>query len=193
MTAPRSPRATLTIPAALSVMVLSACSPSQPSADAGDAASDSAMATCDPWATDASPPAASVRPRIDLSPCPPTTGGARGSSCTTATGCTVIYDEPQDTEFAASFVTCRVSDGRCLVTFDSAGAPIYEPCPTADLPLNCYNNVALVDVRASNFVCGANQPCSIEGSFGQRTVSVQRTIDGALSRTACPTECLPAA
>lgn len=192
MLVPRSTRATITIPAALSVIVLGACGPTAPSSDGGDAASDSA-ASCAPWETDASAPPAALRAMIDLAPCPATSSDPQGSSCTTATGCSVIYDVAQGAEFAPSFVSCRVNDDRCLVGFDSAGAPRFERCPTVDLPLTCYNNISLVDIRDSNFACGATQPCMMSGVFGQRSASFIRNVSGMVSRSQCPSECLPAA
>lgn len=187
MPVPRPTRVAITIPAALSVLVLGGCSSTQPSSDGGDAAS------CLPWETDASAPPATLRAMIDLTPCPATSSEPRGSSCTTASGCTVIYDEARGAEFAPSFVACRVTDDRCLVGFDGAGAPRFERCPTLDLPLNCYNNVSLTDITASNFACGATQSCMINGVFGQRSASFIRGVNGMISRSACPAECLPAA
>jgi hypothetical protein len=183
----------LIVPATLVVVTFAAaCAPPAPVTDSasGDA---SDAAACVPWSPGAvQPPAANTRPVVDIAPCPPSMPGPATASCRTAAGCDVVYDAASGAQMLASFVSCRVTDSRCLVTFDATGAPVFVPCPTFDLPnASCINNFALQQVALSNFSCGANAPCEAMGTPGMRSAFAQRSVDGTYTAPSCPSECLP--
>jgi hypothetical protein len=114
------------------------------------------------------------------------------ATCTTARGCDVVYGAMSSAPLMPTYVSCRVTDGRCLVTFNAAGEPQFVPCPTLDVPnASCVNNYSLLEIAQSNFTCGANTTCTIEGTPGTLFANVQRTVDGMLSQTPCPTQCAP--
>jgi hypothetical protein len=118
------------IPTVLAYVVINAgCSPSMPGRDGGDVAQSDATASdgaaCvafNPGAV--SPPSAGTRPVVNIAPCPSSMANMGGSAtCTAANGCDVIYDSMDSSPLTPAFVSCRVSDDRCLVTFNAAGEP----------------------------------------------------------------------
>ncbi|MFO0562799.1 MAG: hypothetical protein U0269_32570 [Polyangiales bacterium] len=187
------------IPTVLAYVVIHAgCAPSMPGRDGGDVAQSDATASdgaaCvafDPGAV--SPPPAGTRPVVDIAPCPSTMANMGGTAtCTTASGCDVIYDSMDSAPLTPSYVSCRVTDGRCLVTFNAAGEPQFVPCPTLDVPnARCNNNYSLREIAQSNFTCGASGTCTVDSAPGMLYANVQRSVDGMLSQTPCPTQCAP--
>lgn len=184
----------------MAYVVLSAgCGPNMPGRDGGDGAladataSDGAACVAYNPGTVAPPPAG-VMPVVDIAPCPANMANMGGSAtCTAANGCDVVYDSLDTSPLTPSYVSCRVNNGRCLLTFDSAGAPQYGACPTLEFAnATCVNNFSLREVGQSNFTCGASEMCTDpSGLPSTRFANVQRNVDGTLSQSPCPAQCSP--